>query len=159
MSVTKFQKQITNPVLFRLYLMKKLPMAYLAGIRVRELSDERAVTTIKYGWLTQNPFRSMYFACQAMAAEMSTGLLVMNGIFESKPAISMLIIKNQAVYHKKAVGNITFTCADGNLVKNVINKAKSSGESVLVDTTSVGKDEKGDVVAEFVFTWSMKVKN
>ncbi|MES2592619.1 MAG: DUF4442 domain-containing protein [Bacteroidota bacterium] len=159
MSATKFQKQITNPILFRLYLMKKLPMAYIAGIKVRELSDERAVTTIKYGWLTQNPFRSMYFACQAMAAEMSTGLLVMNGIFESKPAISMLIIKNQAVYHKKAVGNITFTCSDGDLIKNVINKAKSSGESVLVDTTSVGKDEKGDVVAEFVFTWSMKVKN
>ncbi|MES2141170.1 MAG: DUF4442 domain-containing protein [Bacteroidota bacterium] len=159
MSATKFQKLITNPFLFRLYLLKKLPLAFIAGIRVRELSDERAVTTVKYGWLTQNPFRSMYFACLSMAAEMSTGLLVLNGVYNSKPAVSMLIIKNQAVYHKKAIGNITFTCSDGNLINSLINKAKVSGESVLVDTTSIGRDETGDVVAEFTFTWSMKAKN
>lgn len=159
MSATKFQKLITNPFLFRLYLLKKLPLAFIAGIRVKELSDERAVTTVKYGWLTQNPFRSMYFACLSMAAEMSTGLLVLNGVYNSKPAVSMLIVKNQALYHKKAVGNITFTCSDGNLINSLINKAKVSGESVLVDTTSIGKDEAGDVVAEFTFTWSMKAKN
>lgn len=159
MSATKFQKLITNPFLFRLYLLKKLPLAYIAGIRVKELSDERAVTTVKYGWLTQNPFRSMYFACLSMAAEMSTGLLVLNGVYNSKPAVSMLIIKNQALYHKKAIGNITFTCSDGNLINSLINKAKVTGESVLVDTTSIGKDEAGDVVAEFTFTWSMKAKN
>lgn len=159
MSATKFQKLITNPFLFRLYLLNKLPLAYIAGLRVRELSEERAVTTVKYGWLTQNPFRSMYFACLSMAAEMSTGLLVLNGVYNSKPAVSMLIIKNQALYHKKAVGNITFTCSDGNLINSLINKAKGTGESVLVDTTSIGKDEAGDVVAEFTFTWSMKVKN
>lgn len=159
MSATKFQKLITNPFLFRLYLLKKLPLAYIAGIRVKELSDERAVTTVKYGWLTQNPFRSMYFACLSMAAEMSTGLLVLNGVYNSKPAVSMLIIKNQALYHKKAIGNITFTCSDGNLINTFIHQAKTTGESVLVDTTSIGKDEAGDVVAEFTFTWSMKAKN
>ncbi|MES2288048.1 MAG: DUF4442 domain-containing protein [Bacteroidota bacterium] len=159
MSATKFQKLITNPFLFRLYLLKKLPLAFIAGIRVKELSDKRAVTTVRYGWLTQNPFRSMYFACLSMAAEMSTGLLVLNGVYNSKPAVSMLIIKNQALYHKKAIGNITFTCSDGDLINSLINKAKVSGESVLVDTTSIGKDEAGDVVAEFTFTWSMKAKN
>lgn len=159
MSQTKFQKLITNPFLFRIYLLKNLPLAYIAGLRVRELTDERAVTTVKYGWLTQNPFRSMYFACLSMAAEMSTGVLVLNGIYNSKPPVSMLIVKNQALYHKKAVGNISFTCSDGNLINSVINKAKVSGESVTIDTTSIGKDEAGDVVAEFTFTWSMKAKN
>lgn len=159
MSATKFQKLITNPFLFRLYLLKKLPLAFIAGLRVKELSDERAVTTVKYGWLTQNPFRSMYFACLSMAAEMSTGLLVLNGVYNSKPAVSMLIIKNQALYHKKAIGKITFTCSDGNLINTLIHQAKTTGESVLVDTTSIGKDEAGDVVAEFTFTWSMKAKN
>ena len=159
MSQTKFQKLITNPFLFRIYLLKKLPLAYIAGLRVKELTDERAVITVKYGWLTQNPFRSMYFACLSMAAEMSTGVLVLNGIYNSKPPVSMLIVKNQAFYHKKAIGNITFTCSDGNLINSFINKAKVSGESVLVDTTSIGKDETGEIVAEFTFTWSMKAKN
>jgi hypothetical protein len=157
--MTKFQQQITNPLLFKMYLLKKLPMAYIAGIKLPVLNDEKAVTTVKYSWLTQNPFHSMYFACLSMAAEMSSGVLVLNGVYESKPAVSMLIVKNQAIYHKKAVGTITFTCADGKLISEYVNKAKTTGERISIDTTSIGKDEKGDIVAEFIFTWSMKVKN
>ncbi len=133
-------------------------MAFVAGIRVKELTDSKAVTTIKFGWLTQNPFRSMYFACQAMAAEMSTGLLVMNTINNSNLAISMLIIHNKASYFKKAVGKINFICADGDLVSELIIKAKQSEEGVIADMKSIGIDESGDTVAEFVFTWSLKRK-
>jgi len=35
------------------------------------------VATVKHRWLNQNPFNSMYFAVQAMAAELTTGALVM----------------------------------------------------------------------------------
>lgn len=158
MSTNKFQKLVNNRFLFRLYLLKKLPLAYIAGIRVKELRDEKAITTVKFSWLTQNPFRSMYFACLSMAAEMATGLLALNGVFNSTPPVSMLIIKNQAVYLKKAIGTITFICSDGNLINEAITKAKISGESVMIDATAVGKDEAGDIVAEFVFTWSLKAK-
>ncbi|MCX6295667.1 MAG: DUF4442 domain-containing protein [Bacteroidetes bacterium] len=158
MPKSKFQKLVNNSFLFRLYLLKSLPMAFVAGIRVKELSDSKAITTIKFGWLTQNPFRSMYFACQAMAAEMSTGILVMNAINNSSSAISMLIIKNKANYFKKAVGKITFICADGELVSELIIKAKQSDEGVITDMKSIGIDESGDTVAEFIFTWSLKRK-
>ncbi len=159
MSKTQFQKLVNNKFLFRLYLLKSLPIAFIAGIRVKELTTEKAVTTVKYSWLTQNPFNSMYFACQAMAAEMCTGLLAINGIYKSNPAISMLIIQNKAVYHKKAIGKITFACSDGNAILEAINKAKTSGESILIDAIAKGKDESGDMVAEFIFTWSLKVKS
>lgn len=158
MAINKFQKLVNNPFLFRLYLLKKLPLAFIAGLRVKELSDEKAIVTIKYGWLTQNPFRSMYFACLSMAAEMSTGLLALNGVYDSNPPVSMLIIKNQAVYMKKAVGNITFICADGKILNAAISMAKTTGEGVEIDAKSIGKDEAGDIVAEFVFTWSLKAK-
>ena len=147
MSATKFQKLITNPITFRLYLLKKLPLGYIAGLRVRELTNERCVVTVKYGWITQNPFKSMYFACQSMAAEMSTGVMVMNGIHESNPPVSMLIVRNTAAYYKKAVGKITFVCNDGKLIEEHISKAKATGESIEVNTTSVGKNEAGEVVA------------
>jgi hypothetical protein len=158
MAITKFQKLVNNSFLFRVFLLKSLPMAYIAGVRVKELNDQHALTTVRFGWLTQNPFRSMYFACQAMAAEMSTGLLVMNGIYESKPGISMLIVKNEANYFKKAIGKITFTCDDGALISNAIIKTKESGEGVVLELRSRGKDESGEMVSEFIFTWSLKAK-
>lgn len=159
MSNTKFQKLVNNSFLFRIYLLKSLPMAFIAGVRVKELSDSKSITTIKFGWLTQNPFRSMYFACQAMAAEMSTGLLVMNAIYNASPAISMLIVQNKTTYHKKAIGKIAFTCADGNHISEIIAKVKLGGEGVTTDLKSIGVDESGDTVAEFIFTWSLKAKS
>ncbi|MCW3070414.1 MAG: thioesterase [Bacteroidetes bacterium] len=159
MSISKFQKQVNNRFLMRLFLLKSLPMAFFARIRVKHLDDREALTLVRYGWLTQNPFRSMYFACQAMAAEMSTGLLVMNGIYGSKPGISMLIIKNEAGYFKKATGLITFTCSEGEQIAAAILKAKESGEGVTIPLKSVGKDESGEVVSEFIFTWSLKAKS
>lgn len=157
-SISKYQKLVNNGFLFRFYLLKSLPLAFLAGVRVKKLDQEQAVTTVKYKWMTQNPFRSMYFACMAMAAEMSTGLLVMNEIFESKPPVSMLIIGNQATFHKKAVGKITFTCAEGKFVSQIITKAKQSQEACVFDLRSIGMDESGEKVAEFVFNWSVKAK-
>ncbi len=156
---SKFQKLVNNSFLFRVYLLKSLPMAYIAGVRVKVLSDSKAITTVKFGWLTQNPFRSMYFACQAMAAEMSTGLLVMNATYNLTPPFSMLIVKNQASYFKKATGKITFTCNEGEKIGKVISDAKNSGEGVTADLLSIGVDEAGDTVAEFIFTWSIKAKS
>jgi hypothetical protein len=157
-TVSKFQKLVNNSFLFRLYLLQRLPLGFIAGIKVKKLDNEQAITTIKYKWLTQNPFRSMYFACLAMAAEMSTGLLVINGIYKSKPAISMLIISNHASYHKKAVGKITFTCNDGKRISEIVEKAKQTGEAYVIELHAVGVDEAGDKVAEFVFSWSVKAK-
>ncbi len=153
-----FQKLANSKFLFRLYLLSKLPMAFIAGIRVNSLTDEKAIVKIKYKWLTQNPFKSMYFACQAMAAEMSTGLLVLNYTYKSIPAISMLIVKNDAEYFKKALGKITFTCEDGNKIKNIIQDLKQNAEGRTIELKSIGKDEKGDIVSVFTFTWSLKAK-
>lgn len=155
---TKFQKLVNNSFLFRIYLLKSLPMAFIAGVRVKKLDNKAAITTIKYGWLTQNPFRSMYFACQAMAAEMSTGLLVLNYVYGSQPPISMLIVKNQAQYFKKAIGKVTFTCESGNEINQIISQTIKTGEGYIIDLKSVGKDESGEIVSEFIFTWSIRAK-
>jgi hypothetical protein len=156
---TKFQRLVNNSFLFRLYLLKNLPLACIAGVRAKTLDEEKAVISVKFKWITQNPFRSMYFAVMAMAAEMSTGLLIMNEIFETKPSVSMLIVGNQASYHKKAVGNIQFTCNDGNQISQIIQKAKQSGEAYVIEMRSVGMNESGEKVAEFIFTWSVKAKS
>ena len=70
-----FQKTIKNPFLFRLYLLTRLPSAFFAGLKISDLEADTCTVTVRYKWFTRNPFRSIYFACLAMAAEMSTGVL------------------------------------------------------------------------------------
>ena len=155
---TAFQELVKSPVKLKLFLLAKLPMGYLAGLRVKFLSEESAAVTIPYRYINKNPFRSIYFACLSMAAELSTGVLCMMQVYKSKPPVSMLVTHMEADFTKKAVGTITFTCHDGLRIKEAAARTKSTGEGVTVVATSIGTDEAGDKVAEFRFTWSLKAK-
>ncbi len=140
------------------FLFFKLPSAYWTGVRMKEVTNTTAITTVKHKWGNQNPFKSMYFAVQAMAAELSTGALVMRKIQESGQKISMLVANNNSTFTKKATGRIYFECVDGALLDEAIAKAIATGEGVTVWMKSVGKNEKGEQVSVMNFEWTLKVK-
>jgi hypothetical protein len=141
------------------FLFFKLPSAFWCGVRVKSLNHDACSATVKHRWFNQNPFQSMYFAVQAMAAELTTGALVMLYIQESRKKISMLVAQNKAVFTKKATGRITFSCKQGQLVKETIDKAIATGEGQTVWLTSIGVNEEGQQVSEMSFEWTVKVKS
>jgi len=141
---------------FRVYLLAKLPAAFFSGIKIKYCSEERCTTTVPYKWLTQNPFHSTYFASLAMAAEMSTGVLVLSNTYKRKQAVSVLIIKMEANYLKKATEITFFTCEEGLKIENAVNEAAATLEGKTITVKSVGKNRDGELIAEFLFTWSFK---
>lgn len=149
---------IRHPVKFRMFLFTKLPSAFFSGVRVQSIDESKAVVTVPYKWFSQNPFKSTYFACLAMAAEMSTGLLGMMHTYKSSPKISMLVTGLEGKYFKKATGITSFTCEDGVAINNIIMDAVISGEGRAVKAKSVGRNEQGELVAEFFIEWSFKAK-
>ena len=153
-----FFKLIRNPFLFRFFLLTRMPAAFLAGIRLELITPERAVVKLRYQFLTKNPFRSTYFACLGMAAEMSTGLLAMAHLYKRKPPISMLVVRIESQFFKKATGITRFTCEQGQALATAIQKAVETGQSVELLVTSSGFNEQGIEVARFLITWSFKRK-
>ena len=144
---------------FRLFLFSKLPSAFFAGVRIRSINKNECEVTVPFKWFSQNPFRSTYFACLSMAAEMSTGALAMLHLHKRNPTVSMLVVKMESEFIKKAIGLTTFTCSDGSLIESAIENAISSGEPQSVRARSVGKNKEGEVVAEFFVSWSFKARN
>jgi hypothetical protein len=100
----------------------------------------------------------MYFAVQAMAAELSTGALVMSAIKSSNRKISMLVANSTSTFTKKAMGRITFSCTDGHLVNDAIQQTLATGEGVTFWMTSIGVNENNDQVSLMRFEWSIRVK-
>lgn len=147
-----------TPSKLNTFLFFKLPSAFWSGVRVKQISPLECVVTVKHRWFNQNPFDSMYFAVQAMAAELTTGALVMYQIKKSGKKISMLVANNKGNFTKKARGRITFVCKDGHLIEEAIQRAIASGEGQTFWMKSIGTDEKGDQVSEMDFEWSIKVK-
>ncbi|MDI1317822.1 DUF4442 domain-containing protein [Flavobacterium sp.] len=147
-----------SPSKLNTFLFLKLPSAFWSGVRVKSISKDKCIVTVKHRWFNQNPFNSMYFAVQAMAAELSTGALVMMQIKISGKKISMLVANNNGNFTKKATGRITFTCADGNLIEDAIKKTIATGEGQTIWMKSIGLNEKGEQVSEMNFEWSIKLK-
>lgn len=156
--MNKFIQRVRHPIAFRLYLLWKLPAAFFSGVRVREIDEQHCVTTVPYKWFSQNPFRSTYFACLAMAAEMSSGLLILAHAYRRTPPVSTLVVKFEAGYFKKATGRTRFVCNDGALLLAAIEKAIATGEPQMVVSASTGFNKQGDKVAECLITWSFKKK-
>lgn len=152
-AIMKFNASSINKFLFF-----KLPSAYWSGVRVKTIDQTVCTVTVKHKWINQNPFKSMYFAVQAMAAELSTGALVMKKIYESNKKISMLVANNKATFTKKATGKITFTCNDGNRIDQAIQDTIATGQGQTFWMKSIGVDEQGDTVSEMDFEWTIKLK-
>ena len=157
--ISSFIRLINHPLKFRMFLLFRLPSAFFCGVRVREMDEKHCLVTVPYKWLSQNPFRSTYFACLSMAAEMSTGVLAMAHVYKRNPPVSMLVVKVESEYFKKAVSKTTFTCEDGDALRQIIEEGISTGEAKVFRARSVGKNEAGEVVAEFYITWSFKAKS
>ena len=136
----------------------KLPSVFFTGIRVKTIEDNSCTVRVKHRWINQNPFKSMFWAVQGMAAELSTGALVLGKIRESGKQVSMLVTNNNASFTKKATGLIVFTCVDGHLIDAALKKSIETGEGQAFWMQSIGTNQDGVVVSTFNFEWSLRVK-
>lgn len=154
----RFLSQVNSRWRFRLFLWSKLPLAAFAGVRMESISDEAASVSLKMGWRTQNPFRSIYFAALSMAAELTTGMLGYGRLYGLKPSVSMLLLEQSGEFYKKAVGRVVFTCSNGAAIGQAIEGAQQTDEGQMIECISKGVNEDGVVVATFRLVWSFKAR-
>jgi hypothetical protein len=147
-----------SPSKFNVFAFFKLPSAWWCGVRLRSCDEEKAVVSVRHKWFNQNPFKSMFWAVQGMAAELSTGIMVSSQIRERGESISMLVANNNANFSKKATGKITFTCEDGQKIKEALDQTIATGEGQTFWMKSVGINEAGLVVSTFSFEWTVKLR-
>ena len=137
------------------WMLFKLPAAWLTGVRISSISDTKCEVKVRFKWINQNPYRSMFWAVQGMAAELTTGMLLTKSIQESNTNISMLLVGNKSNFYKKAVGKIKFICDQGEAAKELIDLTKKN-ITHKAWLKAKGFDETGDMVSEFDFEWSCK---
>lgn len=147
-----------NKQFFKQIMTTQIPIAWIAGVRLHHWEDNSVSTRVKLGFLNQNPFKSMFWAVQGMAAEFSSGLMASAKIQQSGENVSMLVLGMQSKFLKKAIGKIIFTCDQGEEIDAAIKKAIETKEGVTLIVRSKGIDEENDIVSEFEFTWTFKVR-
>ena len=144
--------------IFNDIIKKQIPIAWIAGVRFESYKDNTLQTSVVFDFLNQNPFGSMFWAVEGMAAEFAGGMMLLTKIQESGKSIATLVVRNEVNFKKKAIGKIIFTCNEGEKIDRELQKAIETGEGHLLELNSYGTDEQGDIVAEFKFIWSIKLR-
>jgi hypothetical protein len=152
----KVRSRVVSGLPATLYLWRMLPLAAFAGLRIVRLDEQACTVRLPGGWRTRNPFASTYFAAQAMAAEMSTGAPALVLREDAPHPVSMLVLAVHATYAKRLTGEGSFTCEDIPAIRSAVAHAASSDEPQLLSAHSVGRNARGETVAEFVVDWSFK---
>ena len=147
-----------NFLKYNLFLLRKLPSAYFCGARIRSLDSEQCEIKITLNWFNKNPFKSMFWAAQGMAAELTTGLMITDKIKKSGYDISMLLISNSSNYFKKATGTIIFNCSQGNKIDDMIEKLINLKTPQKIVLSSTGINRQNITVSKFIFEWSLKIR-
>lgn len=151
-----FRRKMLNPFLLRAFMLAKMPLGLFAGLRIRSLDADRCETTVPYGWRSTNPFRSIYFAAQSMAAELSTGAIAMLAVKLAPAPVAMLITGLESSFTKKATSKVTFTCEEGDKLLAAVRETVETGEPAVARVETVGRMADGTEVSRFAFTWSFK---
>jgi len=151
-----FVKLVNSRFKFSLFLLYKLPSAWMSGVRIHKMDIHSCTTVVPYRWLSQNPFGSTYFACLGMAAEMSTGVLAMAHVNDAGGRVSMLVTGVEGIFLKKAKTRTYFTCEQGDDIRHAIQQTVESGNSSAITITITGRSDDGTEIARFKITWSFK---
>jgi len=146
-----------SPWKVKSFFFSKLPSLWFWNCKITHLDMEKCCATVKPGWRTNNPFKSIYFATQAGVAEISTGVPVQLAM-AGKGNFAMYVIAFRAEFIKVAKSRTTFTCTDGRKIEKLIDSLIEKGSTGTVDVISEGINEEGEVVSRFYLTWSFKKK-
>lgn len=155
----KFRDKMLNSWLFRFFAFFNVPAGWIAGMKLTALDCDHCTTTLPFKFLNKNPFKSIYFAVQSMAAELSTASLVLLNLEGRKPSVAYIITDMDATFPKKATDRVWYTCEGGEEVQRTVEECISSGEPRTVKLKTVGRMKDGTEVATFHFTWSMKQRS
>lgn len=147
-----------TPARLNRYTFFKLPAAWWCGVRVVSLDELKCSAVVRLQWINKNPFRSMFWAVQGMAAELSTGVLLMNIVQQEQKNVSMLLLQSKATFTKKAKGKIEFSCDAGELVSSTMKRLFENDGPQTLWLQSKGIDAQGDCVATFDFEWTLLEK-
>ena len=134
-----------------------MPAAWFAGLRLDNIDDHECSTSLPGGWRTQNPFKTMYWAVQGMGAELATGAVPFAISRSMSEKLRMFVVGSEAKFVKRAKGRIKFTCDEIMKARDAIEESMETGESIEIDLHSVGRDNSGEVVSEWIFRWNFLV--
>ena len=139
----------------------KIPLVNFVGLKMVKRDEKECTLSMPLNRKTKNHVNSVYFACMTAGADLTAGFPVILEILRIKKNIVPIFKDMSAEFYKRAEGEIHFTSVQNKEIKDLIQKALSTGERhnipvvVMARVPTVFGDEP---IAKFTLNLSLKIK-
>ncbi len=136
----------------------KIPMIAFVKPKLVFIDNETVKVKIRLRRRTRNHLNSMYFGALSVGADIAAGIYAFYFAEQMKTKVSFAFKSMQAEFLKRAESDIVFVCSEGKLIREAMEKSRSSSERVNQAVEVLAYNDQNEVVATFVMTVSVKVK-
>jgi len=152
--------KVRETILLRAYAALKIPMIGYTRPVVEALDAEHCVVRIPLCRRTKNHVRSMYFGALAVGADVTGGMMAMYWTRQRKSGVVGVFKDLHADFLARPDGDVVFTCDEGRVIGELVDRAVASGERVElpihVSARALAKGEQREVAR---FTMMLSIKN
>ena len=137
----------------------KVPRIFYCRPKVVDISNESVTVKIALKRRTKNHVGSMYLGALSVGADITSAMLALELIKESKKKIIPIFKDFHADYLKRAEGDVHFVCNEGGLIREMLNEVieKNIRVNKKIIVNAYVPDKLGnEVVAKFSLTLSLK---
>ena len=147
----------------RLWALKNVFLLWLARPSVLEIDDVHCVVRVPLNWRTKRrDIHAMYLGTLCMGADVAGGLIAFNLVRRSKANVSFVFKDIRGEFFKRAEGDVHFTCSDGALIRDLVQRAIASEErqeATVSIVATVPEKLDDEPVAKFALTLSVKKRS
>jgi acyl-coenzyme A thioesterase PaaI-like protein len=153
-------KRLTPTGQLKLFGALKIPLLFLLNPKVLQVNENVCEIKVPLNYLTRNHVGSMYFGALAIGAD-TVVLMHALKIAEKFGYDANGIFKDLHVdFIKRAESDVVFRCESGALIREIIEKAATTGDRVTQSVPVEAFTVKGgrELVAKFSLGLSVRVK-
>jgi acyl-coenzyme A thioesterase PaaI-like protein len=157
-----FQHLLPSPlrhtVTLRLFGLSKVMMIWWLRPRVLELTKERCEILLPLTRRSRNHLHSMYFGALCVGADCAGGLMAFEAAKQFQEKIDIVFQSVEGKFLKRAEGDVTFVCEEGENATALIERAVSTGERHTTPVTIRAFTKTPERLEVATFTLSLSAK-
>lgn len=148
----KFRNRVVNPLMFRAYMLAKMPVLGVTGTYLDEINTHHCAATLPCGWTTKNLFGETFNAAVLAAAETTSVALLVLHIRNQDADVKPEVIEIKSKFGRPKLEELKLRCNDGARYADLVARAERADEPVE-DTFSVQiRNQHGEDVHDVEIT-------
>lgn len=151
----KFRNRVINPLMFRAYMLAKMPVLGVTGTYLDEINTHHCAATLPCGWTTKNLFGETFNAAVLAAAETTSVALLVLHIRNQDADVKPEVVEIDSKFGRPKLEELKLRCSDGARYADFVARAKDADEPIEETFAVEIRDEHGREAHEVEITWRL----